>query len=292
MSTGFSIFVIAGTVLSMIGFFLLLHMNQTVSKPGEKTGHEWDGITEFDNPLPAWWYWWFVLTLVFGAVYLVYYPGLGNFVGIGNWTQISQLEESQKEADEKFGPLYAQYRDKSLDELADDASALNMGRRIFASNCTVCHGARGEGSLGFPDLTDTEWSWGKDDADIEATIMHGRMAAMIPWEPTIGEEGVAEVTEYVLRLARRDDYDKDLAEKGKVHFDMFCVACHAPDGKGLKIFGAPDLTNDIWLYGGTRHRIADVISNGRTGVMPGFSERLGEDRIHILAGYVKSLASE
>ncbi|MBT4162659.1 MAG: cytochrome-c oxidase, cbb3-type subunit III [Gammaproteobacteria bacterium] len=291
MSTAFSIFVIAGTILSMVGFFLLLHLNRKITGSGETTGHDWDGIQEFDNPLPVWWYWWFVLTLVFGAVYLVYYPGLGNFMGLGNWTQFSQLEESQKIADEKYGPIYAQYRDKSLDELGADPNALNMGRRIFASNCTVCHGARGEGSYGFPNLTDNEWTWGREDADIETTILHGRSASMAPWEQVIGEEGVSQVTEYVLKIAGRE-VDEAMAGKGKNQFDMFCVACHGPEGKGQKLFGAPDLTNEIWLYGNSRARIADVIGKGRNGIMPAFGERLGEDKVHILAGYIKSLSSE
>lgn len=289
MSTGFSLLVIVGTIGSLIGFFLLLQMNRTIDKPGETTGHSYDGIEEFDNPLPAWWYWWFVLTILFGAAYLVYYPGLGNFAGLGNWSQVAQLEQSQKIAAEKYGPLYAQYRDLSLDELVANPAAVNMGRRIFASNCTVCHGARGEGSFGFPDLTDSEWLWGSDDEDIRKTIAHGRMAAMMPWGPVLGEEGVDEVTEYVLKLAGRA-VDEDLAAKGQGRFAMFCVACHGPAGKGQKLFGAPDLTNEIWLYGNSRARIAHVIRHGRNGVMPAFEERLGADKVHILAGYVKSLS--
>ena len=244
-----------------------------------------------DNPLPAWWYWWFILTLVFGAVYLIYYPGLGNFAGVGNWTQISELEKSQQMADEKYGPIYAQYRDKSVDELAADPAAVKMGRRIFASNCTVCHGASGEGSFGFPNLTDSEWMWGNAEGDIENSILKGRSAVMIPWEPAIGVDGVDEVTEYVLKLAGRD-VDEDLAVKGQARFGMFCAACHGADGKGQKIFGAPDLTNEIWLYGNSRSRIAHVIGHGRNGIMPSFEQRLGKDKVHILAGYVKSLSTD
>lgn len=289
MSTLFSLIVIVGTLGSLIAFFLLLHLNRTISNPGETTGHNYDGIEEYDNPLPAWWYWWFVLTIVFGVGYLIYYPGLGNFTGLGNWTQISQLEASQREADEKFGPIYAQYRDVPLHDLTQVPAAMKMGRRIFASNCTVCHGADGKGSFGFPDLTDEEWIWGKDDADIKTTIAHGRNAVMMPWEPTIGEEGVKEVTEYVLQLAGRE-VDATLAEKGTATYNLYCIACHGSEGKGQKVFGAPDLTNEIWLYGNSRDQIAHVIRRGRNGVMPAFSDRLGDDKVHILAGYVKSLS--
>lgn len=292
MSTGFSLFVTIGTIGSMIGFFLLLYMNRKIERPGETTGHNYDGIEEFDNPLPAWWYWWFILTIVFGAGYLIYYPGLGNYTGVSNWTSIGQLEESQQEADAKYGPIYAKYSDMSLDEVAADPAALNMGRRIFASNCTVCHGARGEGSFGFPNLTDEEWLWGSEDEDIKSTLVHGRQAYMAPWGETLGDDGVKQVTEYVLQLAGRDGVDEALAAEGANHFNMFCIACHGPDGKGQKLFGAPNLTNEIWLYGNSRTRIAHVIKNGRNGVMPAFGERLGEDKLHILAAYVKSLSSE
>lgn len=292
MSTGFSLFVTIGTIGSMIGFFLLLYMNRKIENPGETTGHNYDGIEEFDNPLPAWWYWWFILTILFGAAYLIYYPGLGNFKGIGNWSQVGQLEADQAVADAKYGPIYAQYRDMSLDEVMADTAAMNMGRRIFASNCTVCHGAQGEGSFGFPNLTDAEWIWGNEDADFIQTLVGGRQAYMAPWGDTLGQAGVEEATEYVLQLAGREGVDAVLASKGKAHFDMFCMACHGPDGKGNKLFGAPNLTNDIWLYGNSRLRIAHVIKNGRQGVMPAFNDRLGEDKIHILAAYVKSLSAD
>ena len=290
MSTGFSIFVILGTLLSILAFFLLLHLNRKANNPGQTTGHSSDGIEELDNPLPVWWYWWFVLTILFSLAYLVYYPGLGNFKGVGGWSQVSQLEQKQQVADEKFGPIYAQYRDYTLDELVETPEAMRMGRRIFASNCTLCHGADGEGSFGFPNLTDEEWLWGGDDADIFHTIALGRKAIMTPWGPTLGTEGVRAVTEYVLQLAGRDDVDAELAASGAAHYSNFCVACHGADGKGQKVFGAPDLTNEIWLYGDTRLRIEQVIKHGRNGVMPAFKDRLGEDRVHLLAGYIKSLS--
>lgn len=291
MSTGFSTFVIVGTIVSLIGFFLLLHLNRTISKPGQTTGHDFDGIEEYDNPLPAWWYWWFILTIIYSVGYLIYYPGLGNFPGLGNWTQVSQLEEAQAVADAKYGPIYAKYRDMSLDEVAADPAAMNMGARIFASNCTVCHGADARGSYGFPNLTDSEWQWGNKDEDIKATLLNGRVAMMIPYLPILGEEGLDEVVEYVTKLADRE-VDEPLASKGQQHFNMYCAACHGPDGKGQKIFGAPNLTNEIWLYGGERSRIAHGIRHGRNGIMPAFKERLGEDKIHILAAYVKNLSAD
>lgn len=291
MSTGFSLFVVAGTFISLVGFFLLLHLNRKIDRPGETTGHNYDGIEEYDNPLPAWWYWWFVLTILYAVGYLIYYPGLGNFPGIANWTKIGELETSQQLADEKYGPIYAQYRDKTLDELTVDPAAMKMGRRIFASNCAVCHGANAQGSFGFPNLTDEEWQWGGEDEDIIATLTHGRNAFMMPWADTLGSQGVSEVTEYVMQLAGRD-VDETLAKEGETKFQMFCVACHGADGKGNKLFGAPNLANELWLYGGSRDRIEYVINHGRNGVMPAFNDRLGPDKVHIMAGYVKSLSKQ
>jgi len=290
MSIGFSIFVMLGTILSMVGFFLLLYMNRKIENPGETTGHNYDGIEEYDNPLPAWWYWWFILTIVYGAGYLLYYPGLGNYKGISSWSSVGALEQDQVLADAKYGPIYAQYRDYTLDELAATPAAVKMGQRIYASNCAVCHGADGKGSFGFPNLTDEEWLWGNSDEDIHTTILGGRNAFMSSWQGVLGDDGVNEVTEYVLQLAGRE-VDEELAGKGATHFGLFCVACHGPEGKGNKLFGAPNLTNEIWLYGNSRLRIEHVIKHGRNGVMPAFEQRLGKDKVHIVAGYVRSLSN-
>ncbi len=291
MSTGMSLFVILGTLGSLLGFFLLLQLNRQVKQPGETTGHEYDGIREYDNPLPAWWYWGFVLTLVFALGYLIWYPGLGNFGGIGGWTQIGQYEQEQQRADEKYGPIFARYREVPVEELRHEEAAMKMGRRIFVNNCSVCHGATGTGSFGFPNLTDDEWLWGGAPADIVTTITQGRNAAMPPWGDIIGADGVNEVAAYVERLSGRE-VDEDLATRGEIHFQTYCVACHGPEGKGQKMFGAPDLTNEIWLYGNSRARIEHVIRKGRNGVMPSFKDKLGDDRIHILAAYVLSLGED
>lgn len=288
MGDGYSLFVILGTLGSLVGFFALLHLNRHVSHEGETTGHNYDGIEEYDNPLPAWWYWMFVLTIVFALGYLIYYPGLGNFPGVSGWTQQGELATAQQEAAEKYGPIFEQYRDTPVDELADVDAAMKIGSRLFATNCAICHGATGEGSFGFPDLTDSEWLWGGAGSDIETTIARGRQAAMLAWLDVLGEDGAVDVTEYVLSLSGRSE-DDEAVRRGKPHFMTFCVACHGPEGKGMAVLGAPDLTNDIWLYGGSRDRIEHVIKHGRNGVMPAFESRLGSDKVHILAAYVRSL---
>lgn len=289
MSTMVSLFIIVAVGLSLLAFFLILQLNKTVGKSGETTGHNYDGIEEYDNPLPSWWYWKFLFTIVFAIGYLIYFPGLGNWEGIGGWTSVGEYEKDRAVAEATYAPVFAQYNALSLDEVAAHPDANKMGRRLFANNCAVCHGAAGTGSFGFPNLTDEEWIWGSTDADITTTLLQGRQAGMPAWGPALGETGVAEVSEYVLQLAGRD-VNAALAGPGETHFKMFCSSCHGMEGKGNKMFGAPDLTNEIWLYGNSRDRIQHIVRNGRNGKMPAFGELLGPDRVHILAGYVRSLA--
>lgn len=291
MSNAFSWFVIIGTLGSLLVFFLILYMNRSISNPGKTTGHSYDGIEEYDNPMPAWWFWGFVISIIFGIGYLLYYPGLGNFPGLGGWSQVGALESEQNDADERYGPLFAQYAAIPIDELSHDAAAMRMGRRLFATNCSVCHGTAGTGSEGFPNLTDSEWLWGNSAEQIQTTILNGRMAMMPAWGSALQEQGVQEVAEYVMQLSGRE-VDSELASAGKARFDMFCVACHGPEGAGQAMIGAPALNNEIWLYGNSRLRIEDAIRNGRNGQMPTFSERLGEDKVHILSAYVKSLQQQ
>ncbi|MEZ5527970.1 MAG: cytochrome-c oxidase, cbb3-type subunit III [Gammaproteobacteria bacterium] len=288
MSSAFSWFVILGTLGSLAGYFLLLYLNRTTKNPGRTTGHVYDGIEEYDNPLPAWWFWGFIISILFALGYLLYYPGLGNFTGFGAWSQVGELTDDQDAADERYGPIFAQYAAVPVDDLVNDPAAMRMGRRLFATNCSVCHGTAGTGSEGFPNLTDEEWLWGGDAEQIKATISNGRQASMPAWGPALQDQGVAEVAEYVMQLAGRD-VDASLANAGQARFNTFCVACHGPEGAGQPMMGAPALNNEIWLYGNSHLRIEDAIRNGRNGQMPAFAERLGADKVHILAAYVKSL---
>jgi len=291
MSNGFNWFIIIGTFGSLLAFFLILYLNRSTRNPGKTTGHNYDGIEEYDNPLPAWWFWGFVLSIVFGIGYLLYYPGLGNFEGLGGWSQVNALTASQDEADARYGPLFAQYAGIEVDELANDPVAMRMGRRLFATNCSACHGSAGTGSEGFPNLTDNDWHWGSSAQDIKTTILNGRQAMMPAWGPALQDQGVTEVAEYVEQLAGRE-VDAAIAAAGKTRYDLFCVACHGPEGGGQPMLGAPALNNETWLYGNSRLRIEDIIRNGRNGQMPAFAERLGADKVHILAAYVRSLRAE
>ncbi|PTB91019.1 cytochrome-c oxidase, cbb3-type subunit III, partial [Marinobacter sp. Z-F4-2] len=176
----------------------------------ETVGHSFDGIEEYDNPLPKWWFMLFLGTLVFSVGYLLLYPGLGNYKGLlpgyeNGWTQVNQWQREMDRADELYGPIFAKYAAMPIEEVAKDERALKMGGRLFASNCSVCHGSDAKGSYGFPNLTDNSWRWGGEPETIKTSIMHGRVGVMPAQGPMIGEDGVRNVAAYVLtELGGRD----------------------------------------------------------------------------------------
>jgi len=289
MSNTWHWFVIIGTVGSLIGFLWFLFVNRRTSGE-ETTGHESDGIQELDTPLPAWWIGMFVLSIVFAFGYLAYYPGLGNVAGSGGWTSTGQLEREQTTHDDRFAGLYTQLA--SLDPVAlhNDRLAQQVGRRLFINHCSTCHGVTGRGSVGFPNLTDDEWIWGAGFENVKTAILRGRTAVMPPWGPALGEDGVQDVTQTVLKLAGRE-HDSAAAARGEAHYKTVCIACHGLTGEGNAVLGAPDLSNDIWLYGGSAEAIATAVRDGRTGIMPSQADLLTEDKAHVLAGYVTSIQS-
>lgn len=259
----------------------------------ESTGHIWDGdLTELNNPLPRWWLGLFYITLAFGGFYLLLYPGLGTFGGLLDWTSKGQYEQEVEKVEAEVGPLFAGYQQTPILDLIKDEQALKIGERLYLNYCATCHGSDARGARGFPNLRDTDWQWGGDPASIKTTLLNGRIAAMPPWEAALGgESGVNEVTQYLLRLSNRATID-ELADKGKAKYDIFCVACHGPDGKGNPALGAPNLTDDVWLYGGSITRINESLIKGRNGQMPAFGEFLGEAKVHLLAAYIYGLSQE
>ena len=280
---------------SILGSFVLLSIvrkgQRFNSETTQTVGHEFDGIEEYDNPLPRWWYWMFVLTVIFALGYLTLYPGLGNFKGVLGWTQESAYEREVAKAEAEFGPMFAQFSQTPIEELAKNDQAMRIGQRLFANNCAQCHGSAATGSYGFPNLTDNDWLYGGDAAAISQTILNGRIAAMPAWGAMLGEEGVHNVTQYVLNMSGREA-DADSAANGQQLYNTNCIACHGAEGKGNHLFGAPNLTDNIWLYGGSEQQIMQTIRNGRNGQMPAWEGILGKDKSHVVAGYVYSLSNQ
>lgn len=259
---------------------------------GDVTGHKWDDdLEEYNNPLPRWWLWLFYLTIIFSLIYLAFFPGLGNYKGILNWSQTGQYADEMKHASKTYDPIYAAFAKQDIATLSQDKDATKIGQRLFLNYCATCHASDAGGARGFPKLTDNDWLWGGTADNIKTTILDGRIGAMPPWEAVFGEKGVNDVTQYVISLSGRK-HDAGMAKAGKAQFEVMCIACHGADGKGNKVLGAPDLTDNIWLYGGSAGIIAQSIAKGRTGVMPANRDFLGEDKVHLLSAYIYSLRNK
>ncbi|HEY0340140.1 MAG TPA: cytochrome-c oxidase, cbb3-type subunit III, partial [Steroidobacteraceae bacterium] len=256
----------------------------------ETTGHVWDeDLRELNNPLPRWWLWLFVLTVVFGLGYLVVYPGLGNYGGTAGWTSQKQFQDQSASAERVLARTLAPFEHQSVTALAINADAVRVGRNLFMNNCATCHGSDAHGAPGFPNLTDKDWLWGGKPDDIVATIAHGRTSAMPAWYDVLGgDTGVEDVLAYVMSLSGRHVPAGDV-ENGRAKFAAICTACHGPDGRGNQMLGAPNLTDQIWLNGGALTTVRETIAHGRQAQMPAQLERLGETRVRLLAAYVISL---
>jgi len=296
MSTGWSLYVIFLVVLNVAGCVWLLVANRSVQidprEKGRSTGHDFDGIEELNNPLPAWWTWLFVVTIAFSAVYLVLYPGFGNFQGLLGWSSTGQFEAEVKRAEAVHGPIFASYFEVAIPDLLNDERAVAMGSRIFANRCATCHGSDAGGGPGFPNLTDGAWLYGGDPATIVQTITHGRNGFMPPFAAVIGgEQGVADVAQYVLTLSGRD-HDAEAAARGSVQFAAVCSACHQADGTGNPLMGSPDLTDGVWLHGGRPEDIRRSMNSGISSQMPAHADILSPERIHLAALYVYSLSAD
>ena len=290
MASFWSYWIIILTTVTIVGITWILFANRKREQQSTEktTGHVYDGIEEFDNPLPAWWFYMFVITIVWGVGYLIVYPGMGNFAGAIGWTQVGQYDKEVAKAEEKYRHVRDRYLALPIAEIADDPAVRKMGMRMFANNCAQCHGADAGGAYGFPNLRDDDWIYGGDPDTIEATLVNGRQAAMPAWGSIIGDDGVADVTQYILGLNGRD-VDEAKAASGATVFATYCVACHTADATGNPAVGAPNLTNGVWLYGGSAEQIAQTVRAGRNGKMPSFKDTLSEDKIHILTAYVYGL---
>ncbi|GHA41753.1 cytochrome-c oxidase, cbb3-type subunit III [Photobacterium aphoticum] len=323
MTTFWSLWITIITIATFVGVAALLvwcSRDTMGVAEGEDMGHEYDGIREINNPLPKWWSYMFWGTLVFGAVYLVLYPGLGSFKGVLGWQSSDQTVRSLQESNASIANAHSEQRldqyARELDaaeaefgetfkriaydasgnnlrpitDIAQDEEALKVGQRLFLQNCAQCHASDARGQLGYPNLADGAWLYGGEAETIKTTIMEGRIGVMPAWIDSLGADGVTEVTSYVLSMSGRKVNAKEAAA-GKQKF-VVCAACHGTDGKGNPAFGAPDLTDNTWLYGGSRRAVEDTIIHGRQGVMPAWKDILGEEKIQVISAYVWSLSND
>lgn len=302
MSAGWSWYVIALIVLNIAGCAWLLWWTAK-RRPGdpkpEDTSHVWDGdLTEYNKPLPKWWINLFWITIVFGIGYFVWYPGFGNFAGYGQWS--SQREHDQRKAayDATLESTFAPFKGQSIDALAASPEALKLGRSIFSNTCATCHGSTAQGAIGYPNLSDDIWHWGGTPDRVLQTVLDGREGVMPEWGTVLtgmgGENAVDYVVAYVRTLSQPDKslYNDYMAAQGKKLYDGICVACHGVDGKGNTEMGAPNLTDDYWLYGNSNESLRQTIAKGRHGTMPAHRQLLGETRARLVAAYVWSLSHQ
>lgn len=314
MTTFWSLYITVLTIGFLIAMTLLIFVTRKGEPKGQvdqTLGHSFDGIQEYDNPLPKWWFLLFVGTIIFAFAYLILYPGYGNFKGLlpgyqevtegqpfsngeTGWTGVHQWEKEMARADAKYGPIFATYAAMPIEEVAKDERAMRMGERMFATYCSICHGSDAKGFLGFPNLTDTSWRWGGDPETIETTILHGRQAVMAPWGEVLQEDGVRNVVGYVRttfsQLPIPSGVNIDM-NAGKQIYDTVCVACHMPDGNGNTLLGSGNLTQpDAFIYGTSFNQMQETVRNGRQGQMPAQEPYLGKEKVHILAAYVYSLS--
>jgi cytochrome c oxidase cbb3-type subunit III len=289
-------FVAVGTVAFVIWCVWLISWS-TKQGPQNRddedlVGHRWDGdLEERNNPAPRWWLYLYFITIIWGAAYLFMYPGLGISEGLLSWSQKGQYEAEMQAAEARYEPIYARFFDMEFVALAEDPDAQKLGKSLFASYCTTCHGSDARGAPGYPNLTDDDWKWGNSETSITTTIALGRNGIMPNLSAALGgETGIDNMVRYVQSLSGAAQAD-DAAMSAQPMFVALCSACHSPDGNGNPALGGPNLTDDVTLYGSSAAAIRTTIVAGRNGVMPPHGELLGEKRTKILAAYVFSLSN-
>lgn len=290
-----SVYVAGITLVSIIACALLLWFSSkahAMTANDNTTGHVWDGdLREMNNPLPRWWVWLFIITVVFALTYLALYPGLGRFSGQLGWSQVGQYDAELAKGNKEVEPLYARFNGMKPEDVAGDAQAMAIGERLFMNNCSQCHGSDARGGKGFPDLTDNDWLHGGSPDKIKETITKGRIGNMPPMAAAVGTpDDVRNVANYVLSLSG-SPHDSLRAALGKPKF-VVCAACHGPDGKGMQAVGSANLTDNIWLHGWGENAIVAMINNGKVNQMPAQESKLTESQIHVLASYVWSLSNK
>lgn len=269
----------------------------------ETTGHEWDGLKELNTPMPRWWLWVFLLTIVWSVGYWVVYPAWptisGNTKGRMGWTQHTQLKEQQREIAQVRGEYLARLHVASFDEIRNDPELYNYavaaGASMFKDNCATCHGSGGEGGHGYPNLNDDDWLWGGTVEAIYITLKHGarsehnetRDSMMPEFSGVLTRDQILAVSRYVVSLS--DAKNGKVTAEGAALFQENCAVCHSNDGKGKRDIGAPNLTDAIALYGSDLQSVVNQVSHPRHGKMPDWSTRLDDDTLRELSIYVHSL---
>ncbi|GAA3862388.1 cytochrome-c oxidase, cbb3-type subunit III [Celeribacter arenosi] len=272
----------------------------------ETTGHSWDGIEEFNNPLPKWWLYIFYACIIWGVAYSIAYPAWPMVSkatsGLMGWSTRANVAAKISEFEQMNAAVEAELAAADVTEVALGSDvhsyAVNAGAAVFRANCSQCHGSGAAGNVGYPNLLDNDWLWGGTVDEIAYTIQHGirnetddaRYSEMPKFgvDELLEDDQINQVVEYVLAISGQD-HDAALASAGTLVFEENCAACHAEDGTGDIYQGAPNLTDAIWLYGGSREAVHETVHAARFGVMPAWGERLSQAEVNAAALYVHQL---
>lgn len=293
-SVGWSIWITA-IALGGVVFCLFVLISQIKGQPkkGEvisDTGHNWDGITEYDTPLPRWWVSMYLILSALALAYMFLYPALGSYDGLLGTNQAKEVRLAQEEIEARVQPVYQKYAEMPITDIAKDDDARAIGQRLFLNNCAQCHGSDAQGSPSFPNLSDDSWLWGGEPEQILQTITNGRRGIMPAHNAMMTPAQASEIAQYVRSFSNLA-HDQTRVVPGKKLYDQFCVACHGAEGKGNQMLGAPNLTDSAWLYGSSEDTIVYGILNGRDNQMPAQKDHLSPEQIRLLAGWVWGLSN-
>ncbi len=292
---GFWGYYVAFVVLAGIAWCLWLIFSQRewlTPQPGkvEDTGHVWDGdLREMNNPVPRWWTVMYIMMCLFGLGYLVLYPGLGAFQGSLAYTSAQEVKQDQAALDATVKPIYARFANMDIPQIAADSEAHLIGERLFLNNCAQCHGSDAKGSTSFPNLVEGDSIYGRQPDVLLATITQGRNGVMPAFGAAIDARTAGDIAQYVRSLSGLA-HDQIRTLRGKPEYMNTCAACHGPEGKGNKALGAPNLTDDVWLYGSSEATIVHGIVNGRNNRMPAQNQTLSAEQIRLVAAWVWGLS--
>lgn len=261
-------------------------------KPGvvEDTGHVWDGdLRELNNPVPRWWTFMYIIMCVVGLGYLVLYPGLGAYQGVLGYTTAVEVKDDQSKLNEEVKPVYARFAAMDIPTIAADPDARVIGQRLFLNNCAQCHGSDARGAASFPNLAQGDSMYGRTPEALHTSIAKGRNGVMPPMRANINPKSAGEIAQYVRSMSGLA-HDQIRVIPGKREYLNNCAACHGVDGKGNKALGAPNLTDEVWLYGSSEATIMDTILNGRNNRMPAQEHVLTPEQIRLLSAWVWGLS--
>jgi cytochrome c oxidase cbb3-type subunit 3 len=283
------------TLVSIMACLVLLWISgttQAATLEDNTTGHVWDGdLAEMNNPLPRWWVYLFIITVVFALAYGVLYPTFGKYQGVLGWSSDGQHKAEVAQVEQNIAPIYARFANMTPEQMAGDSAAMAIGERLFMNNCAQCHGSDARGAKGFPNLTDGDWLYGGDPTAIKTTLTQGRNGVMPPMAAAVGgAEDVRNVAHYVLSLSG-SPHDSVRAAEGRSKFGA-CAACHGMDGKGNQAMGAPNLTDRVWLHGWGEEAIIRAVTNGFSNHMPAQAGKLNESQIQVLSAYVWGMSNK